>query len=132
MNKLFVPYKIALTLRELRFNEPCLARFPSITCDYSIRNNLNPDDCLLIGNGKERDLKAPLYQQVIDWCIEKYGISIEVGFAKEGSIHGKAEYHIYGINNHNLVYHWGWWKSLSDARQFGILKAIELIKTKTQ
>ena len=139
MNKQFVTYEIALKLKKLGFDEECFAHYcqnnlilkrailKSSGMLYYHQNNINPNN-----QYGDRSVTAPLYQQVIDWCIEKYGISIEIGFAKEGSYHGKAEYHIYGIKNHNLLYHCGWWKNLSDARQFGILKAIELIKSKTQ
>lgn len=66
MNKEFIPYKQALELKELGFDEPCLNYYHngkiSQTCkEYLSVKTLN-DDCVL----------APLYQQAFRWFREKY------------------------------------------------------------
>jgi len=77
MNKEFIPYEQALELKELGFNEPCLAfyngKFLEST-DYDFDNDTPKDIGLCI--------VAPLYQQVFRWFREKYGI---VGIVKFGT-----------------------------------------------
>jgi hypothetical protein len=59
MEKEFVTYEIALKLKELGFEEECLAYFE--------------DKELTLGRlssvGKKRYLIAPLWQQAIDWFL---------------------------------------------------------------
>jgi len=77
MNKEFIPYEQALEIKELGFNEPCLAfyngKFLEST-DYDFDNLTSKDIGLCIF--------APLYQQVFRWFREKYGI---VGIVKFGT-----------------------------------------------
>ena len=55
MNKEFVPYELALKLKQLGFDEPCIA-----THGY-LELYINTDD---------GHLKAPLYQQAFRWFRE--------------------------------------------------------------
>lgn len=67
MQDLFVPYKLALKLIEKGFDEECFA-----THEYN--------KWLDTSNSKSyyyNSIKAPLYQQVIDWFREKYNIIVE-------------------------------------------------------
>jgi hypothetical protein len=65
----FIPYDRALALKELGFDEPCLAfyngKFLEST-DYNFDNDTSKDIGLCI--------VAPLYQQVFRWFREKYGL----------------------------------------------------------
>lgn len=83
MKEQFVTYEIALKLRELGFDEPCLAIY---------RNRFNDFGITLISNGikiqgnqsitiyhslnEEMICLAPLWQQVIGWFRKKYDIHI--------------------------------------------------------
>lgn len=69
MNKEFVPYELALKLKQLGFDEPCIA-----THGY-LELYINTDD---------GHIKAPLYQQAFRWFREKYKLSglIEIGTHK--------------------------------------------------
>jgi len=130
MNKLFVPYKIALALKELGFNERCLSRFPKITTEYAIRDNLDVNECLLIGGYKPVDIPGPLYQQVIDWFREKHDIHIIIDYYYDGT---KWRYKIDYINS--IIYddvEMDGFQSYYKALNSAINKVIELIKTKTQ
>ena len=73
MKEQFVTYKIALALKELGFNETCIAVFLSKD-NFKIEYGLLNYPKKLFGNV----IKAPLWQQVIDWFREKYGFFIEV------------------------------------------------------
>ena len=77
MKEQFVTYEIALKLKELGFNEECLAYYHDKTepylCRYLDSNNgafnINCRHVLF-----DTDCTAPLWQQAIDWFIEKYNI----------------------------------------------------------
>ena len=85
MQEQFVNYEIALALKELGFNEQCLACYTP---------HLGKGIFELIGKGfsnegsafNERFVKAhavngcsaPLYQQVIDWFIKEHDLTISI------------------------------------------------------
>jgi hypothetical protein len=58
MEKEFVPYKLAVKLKELGFDEPCMAS-----------RDMNNDENLI---------QIPLYQQAFRWFREKYGLYTEM------------------------------------------------------
>ena len=68
MKHLFVPYELALKLKEKEFNESCFQVYDS---PYSMI-----PDCEAGNNSTNVD--APLYQQVQDWFREKHNIHIWV------------------------------------------------------
>jgi len=70
MKKEFIPYEQALALKELGFDEPCIAKYTSDKLLLSI--NWNDVWCENIIN--EFEIYAPLYQQVFRWFREKYGL----------------------------------------------------------
>jgi hypothetical protein len=76
MTSEFIPYDLALRIKELEFDEPCLA----------IYSNANPKTGLytlkkyrlkLIKQASQKDkgVKAPLYQQAFRWFRDEHGIS---------------------------------------------------------
>ena len=72
MKHLFVPYEMALKLKEKGFNEPCLALFnnsdkPIIAGNTPVFNSKTVDDSIIC---------APTHQQVQDW-FETHGVSVE-------------------------------------------------------
>jgi hypothetical protein len=73
MNKEFIPYEQALELKELGFDEPCLAfyngKFLEST-DYDFDNGTSKDIGLCI--------VAPLYQQSFRWFRENQGYHIDL------------------------------------------------------
>lgn len=74
MKHLFVPYEIALKLKEKGFNEPCFGAYYQddkelVPLKWFDNNNLRVD------LGK---ITAPLYQQVIDWFRRKHRLHLEV------------------------------------------------------
>jgi len=76
MEHLFVPYKIALELKEKGFNEPCLGFFKEEkfhTC-FSFAYNQEEAEKFY------KAISAPLYQQVMDWFREKHNIHLAVDF----------------------------------------------------
>lgn len=82
MQKQFVTYPIALKLKELGFDEPCLGFYDT---HLNLQLGHKPEYLIniekgnyIFGNDKIKILLAPLYQQVIDWFREKYNIMIHV------------------------------------------------------
>jgi len=67
MNKEFVTYEQALALKELGFNEPCLAK-------HDLKHILlRIEECKNQENAQEFDyILAPLYQQAFRWFREKH------------------------------------------------------------
>lgn len=71
MEKEFLPYELALKLKELGFNEDCFAwydanSFNDIELEFEYKNNKDlyfKESCT-----------APLWQQVFDWFREKYNL----------------------------------------------------------
>ena len=63
MEKEFVPYELAVKLKALGFDEPCIA-----THGY-LELYINTDD---------GHLKAPLYRQAFRWFREKYKLHTEI------------------------------------------------------
>jgi hypothetical protein len=67
MDKEFVPYEIALELKQLEFNEPCLGHYD------------NPENSVWITDSppyyanKENVCLSPLYQQAFRWLYKQLG-----------------------------------------------------------
>jgi len=73
MKKEFIPYEQALALKELGFDEPCLAKY--IKYDNDIVENYNQFNIYFIENLETTSLLKPLYQQAFRWFREKYELS---------------------------------------------------------
>ena len=68
MEKEFVTYELALRMKQLGFDEPCLAFFNGIHLSFSRFDTLGK----LLDIGK--CLEAPIYSQAFRWFREKYGL----------------------------------------------------------
>ena len=84
ISKNFIPYDLALELKELGFDEECLALYQSNHNNkpfININNKINIE-ALLSGKIKNEGIqyliKAPLYQQAFRWFREKYMLSGEI------------------------------------------------------
>lgn len=82
MKHLFIPYEIALKLKELGFNEECFGFYNNhppknhhprglVIEGHQDHNEETEDDDLICS--------APLYQQVVDWLRDKHGIEVQHG-----------------------------------------------------
>jgi hypothetical protein len=73
MNKEFIPYEQALSLKELGFDEPCFGWWSITTPNIElIIEHVFP------GEFKTSTLFAPLYQQAFRWFREKYNLHAEI------------------------------------------------------
>jgi hypothetical protein len=126
MNKEFIPYEQALELKELGFNEPCLAFYDGKGTNQVYYNNVRN------GSGDYEPFKnterlkwfgAPLYQQALRWFREKHNICgyIIETTNKYNKLDGKFQYGI--SNSYYDVY-----DTYEEAELACLNKLIELIK----
>ena len=90
MEELFVPYDLALILKDKGFNKKC----------FGIHETFEDGDIFsLLPMPQSVDElpwykhPAPLYQQVVDWFREKYEIDIVI--SQDGDVFGEYAYRIY-------------------------------------
>jgi len=97
MNKEFVPYDIALELREIGFNEECFKYW-----NHSYSRNNPHKDLSLFQNEHINTVKAPLFQQVFRWFREKHGLDHEIPYAgKPKEYHAFVKDYVYGNNGNS-------------------------------
>lgn len=119
IQKQFVPYKIALAIKELGFNEMCIATFDEDK-DFDLQNFEQNYDTF-----PSHIIAIPLWQQVIDWLREKYDINIVIHKCCHTDMKG-----IQTITYTNTGIPWDSVPTFQEAREQAILKAIELCKNK--
>jgi hypothetical protein len=85
MNKEFIPYEEALELKELGFDETCMAGYDGD--DNSLYIGYISNDG--IQYNPQYYTKAPLYQQVFRWFRDEHRIDLVIGTSYDG---GKTYY----------------------------------------
>jgi hypothetical protein len=71
MTREFIPYKQALELKELGFDEPCLKYWNGIGKYFDQKDWFD-------WNQSEYSVSVPLYQQAFRWFREKYGLKHDI------------------------------------------------------
>ncbi len=129
MEKEFVTVEIAKRLKELGFNEWCLAAYyeqkdkaPSF--GYSPYLDSEPGKQEYLNNDYKGQVAAPLYQQVIDWIREKHDIHYHVRPVNE--IHPNPQFLGYVTGFEGSEYY----EKYEKAREAAILNSIDLISKK--
>jgi len=73
MHKEFVPYELAVKLKELGFDEPCLSIYDK---DNVLQRSLLEYPIINSKNGFQWNITtAPLYQQAFRWFRDNFGLS---------------------------------------------------------
>ena len=138
MKEQFCTYEIALKLKELGFDECCLAVYFKDKFQLIKGFNINNVD-LHVANEMDAIL-APLWSQVIDWFLINYNIWISVDtslikFYKDDELQPpKFQFIIEDLNNRDADYMFHsadedlFYFDYKEAREQAILKAIELCK----
>ena len=128
MKNQFVTYEIALKLKELGFDEKCVASYYT----YDIKNfskgkydyrgkfefDYSTEDQYIVNSNETYYVSAPLWGQVTDWLREEHNINLYL----PKSVYGGYVYVVdskYSDTIYNDYY---------DAREQAILKGIELCK----
>lgn len=81
MEKEFVPYELAVKLKELGFDEPCFGHFGSITEPEELQIFPNTESCLepedMINSNLDYGLSctAPTFSQAFRWFRENYNLN---------------------------------------------------------
>ena len=126
---LFVPYKIALELKELGFDEPCFAFYGLSRDDYktirlSIFQNLKTDYLPDIHH-LDVTCDAPLYQQAFRFFREKYGLHYIICKNIQMDGYGYREVILlpYMEENENTIF-----KTYEEAELECLVKLIEIAK----
>jgi predicted transcriptional regulator len=119
MKNQFVPYEIAVKLKELGFKEECICYYSSQTKSFiGVYNSKVVNDIIENhSHGKEQYYNTPLWQQVIDWFISKHLIFIVFDMNFGWVIHSKNQ--PLKMFNDQLTYYKG--------RENAIEHALELI-----
>ena len=94
MEKEFVPYELAVKLKQLGFDEPCLGRWLVITEWEKPTGEVRLQIGSKVENYSKNQCAAPLYQQAFRWFREKYP---ELDFGV-GKIHNGTNNYHYHIN----------------------------------
>jgi hypothetical protein len=86
MTKEFIPYEQALALKELGFDEPCLAFWDGKNTDafyFNVMRDASGDYTPFKKHDRLKWFGAPLYQQAFRWFREKHNLQAEMVFSEK-------------------------------------------------
>lgn len=126
MRNEFIPYKEALALKELGFDEPCFYMWNIDTKELFSSNstdiNGQPTNLDLIGNV---DFTAPLYQQAFRWFREKHGLFSEINLTtKQEDV---KEFEFFVLNVNEPLFESDDYKKYEEAQDACLRKLIEVV-----
>ena len=126
MRNEFIPYKEALALKELGFDEPCFYMWNIDTKELFSSNstdiNEQPTNLDLIGNV---DFTAPLYQQAFRWFREKHGLFSEINLTtKQEDV---KEFEFFVLNVNEPLFESDDYKKYEEAQDACLRKLIEVV-----
>lgn len=100
MKNLFVPLNIAIRLKDLGFNEPCICGYDR---DGRLRSKLthSNDGSSIDWDQYDSHIPAPLWQQVTAWLRDTKKINLFVGFRMNVK---KWDVHYYDMNLNGKEY----------------------------
>ena len=131
MKSQFVPYEIALALKELGFDEPCIAWYnPKILAKFGYwhqeKNIWRNTECYA------NYITAPLYQQVEQWFREKHQIIIAVHAYRDLDAIDEVDQILWEFTlwdkEWNDTSDYTYYHSYEEAREAAILEAIKIVK----
>lgn len=117
MNKLFVPYKESLELKELGFTEPCLATY---------HKELHTIIPIYAKYTNQDVIKAPLYTQAFKWFRDNYKTYHHINpltLQSEKTVRFNCE-----IKQIGSLYALGTFSSFEEAELECLKKLIEIVK----
>jgi hypothetical protein len=128
MEKEFIPYEQALALKELGFDEPCLAFFWNTgkfytTAEYP--HSIETHKQNQLGDYNYDSTSAPLYQQAFRWFREKYNID-SYHIEPTNNMFGN----FYGVLGLRTATFNGGFKTYEEAELACLKKLIEILKQK--
>ena len=120
MTQEFVPYEQALKLKQLGFDEPCLAVYFNATKALYFDKYINEFN-------KDARTLAPLYQQAFRWFREKYNLPSNLEL-----FHIGWDYVIYLDVTEELDFNEGPWNTYEEAELACLDKLIEIVESKSE
>jgi hypothetical protein len=121
MEKEFVPYELALRMKQLGFDEPCLGFYnKEDRPNLGYCTNSFQDDTTL-----EIKCTAPLYQQAFRWFREKHELCYFIDFSGDGFCSGWEDL---GNNEHGFEN----FKTYEKAELACLEKLIEIVEQKNE
>ena len=124
MEKEFIPYEQALALKELGFNESCLA-----TIDQTEYIHINgTKETSIRGAMVYNEIPVPLYQQAFKWFRDKHNL---VSYIEPiwGNINYWYSYSFKNILN-DYTFYYSAFKTYEEAELACLKKLIEIVKNK--
>jgi hypothetical protein len=129
MNKEFIPYELALELKQLGFDEPCLA-----TIDQTDFIHINGTEYPIRGAMIYDTIDCPTYSQAFRWFRDKHQLIHHMYWVYKKKYDGiDWIFHIKGINmiNNNVVPHDETrFETYEEAELACLKKLIEIVKNK--
>ena len=127
MKNEFIPYEQALELKELGFDEPCIAFYEPGNKQVQVvgvEQRYNNPELL-----RMEDFCAPLYQQAFRWFREKYNTTHEI-LRKEDNNHKEFIAWVYIEGARIEVVSYWFSTSYEEAELACLKKLIEIVNTK--
>ena len=129
MEKEFVSYEIALKLKNLGFDEPCITYYFELTSN--LRTHLAIDirnAWTYSGNKKLGFTLAPLYQQVFKWLRNKYDIDISINTIYSKYNENTSKKYSGVIDNKTVFTNVGFYDTYEEAELECLNKLIMIVK----
>jgi hypothetical protein len=131
MRKEFVSYEIALKLKELGFDEPCLTYYYEFTSDLRTHIGVDIGNAWTYAGTKKLGFTlAPLYQQVFRWFRNKYNIDISINTIYSKYNENTSKKYSVVIDNKTMYTNVGFYDNYEKAELAGLQKMIEIIENK--
>jgi hypothetical protein len=137
MKEQFVSYEIAVKLKELGFDEKCIAYYGNIYGEIELLSEFVLDHSRMVSSVQsDNETSAPLWQQVIDWLRITHGVHIEI--SRASNIHNELGYKYHtrsSIKQYDNLINFnskiGVIFTYEQAREQAIFKAMQLIKQRS-
>jgi hypothetical protein len=84
MHKEFIPYELALALKELGFDEECIATYSTDEYHDLLSDTTNHMEGNFSISQSTSGILAPLWQQAFNWFLDNYGIFAETTLWGDG------------------------------------------------
>jgi hypothetical protein len=130
MDKEFIPYEQALELKELGFDEGCIATYQKLPMLMPVLSlgEKNKDFYKCIRVPLKYNIQAPLYQQAFRWFREKEGYHIDLFVDDDKTFGFCITYFTYTARVDNPIQRG--FNTYEEAELACLKKLIEIVKTK--
>jgi hypothetical protein len=130
MEKEFIPYELALRLKQLGFNEPCFAFFNGKYHDWLIDDNNGLETPTINPNKNVGEcVKRPTFSQAFRWFREKYNLDKIIDNWTEQPMNGEIWDKAYQYYINGEAYH-PYFKTHEEAEQACLVKLIDIVENK--